>query len=419
MIVPRLVALRVASLLVAAIVVVGSEASAQPASYLRAPARAEYDLTPSGFTVEIWARVRSLPAPDPRIVQVYSGTSSGCGSCWQLTVCSTDCPRGTAYFAITPLDGTEHFPLQGTTLIDDGQFHHLAGTYDGTEMRLYVDGALDASQPLLGASALVSGGSVLVGQSSSIFDQFDGQVDELRIWDSARSETEIQADMLHEIPVQPGLVAYWRFDGGAVDLVSGNTLTPQGNVTICPCGGMLGGAVDIWNPAPCSADPCACAAGNVNAAAGPSTDVLFVNGSSGEASRTVTVAIGSPVTASLDASPSGPPSTRYCLWIWATPPTREVTLDLGSSDLGCVVNPTPFQPFLSPQPFRVVAAGLPPVFSAGVTPLHSPPAAPWTLTQARGFARPRTLTLQGVIEDAGSASADGFSVTNAVVLSVR
>jgi hypothetical protein len=162
-----------------------------------------------------------------------------------------------------------------------------------------------------------------------------------------------------------------------------------------------------------------CADGTVNAAAGPMTDVLFVNGSSGDDSRTVTVAIGSPVSASLAASPSGPASARYCLWIWTAPPTHEVNLDLGSSVLGCVVNPTPFQPFLTPQPFRVAAAGLPPVFSAGITGLHSPPAAPWTLTQARGFAQPRTLTLQGVIEDAGSLSADGFSVTNAVVLIVQ
>jgi hypothetical protein len=162
-----------------------------------------------------------------------------------------------------------------------------------------------------------------------------------------------------------------------------------------------------------------CADGTVSAGAGPIADVLFINGSSGDASRTVTVAIGSPMTASLAASPAGPPSARYVLWIWAAPPTRQVDLDLGSSVLGCVVNPTPFQPFLSPQPFRVVAAGLPPVFSAGVTPLHSPPAAPWALTQARGFARARTMTLQGLIEDVGSASPDRFSVTNAVEVGIE
>ena len=157
-----------------------------------------------------------------------------------------------------------------------------------------------------------------------------------------------------------------------------------------------------------------CMTGTVNAVTGTVADVLFINGSAGDPSRTVTVAIGSPLTASLTGSPSGPASARYVLWIWPAPPTRPVSLDLGSSTLGCVVNPTPFQPFLAPQPFRVLVGGMPPVFTAGVGILSSPATAPWTLTRAHGFAQPRTLTLQGVIEDAGSASADGFSVTNAV-----
>ncbi len=165
--------------------------------------------------------------------------------------------------------------------------------------------------------------------------------------------------------------------------------------------------------------PVCCQSGNVNASAGSPSDVLFVNGSAGGAERTVTLGIASPVDVTLLASPSGPAMARYVLWIWNTPPLRQVTLDLGSSVVGCVVNPTPLQPFLSPQPFRAMAIGEPSVFVAGIRVIDSPVSAPWTVTRSQGFAQPRILTLQGIIDDDGATSTDRLSVTNAVVLDVN
>ena len=71
---------------------------------------------------------------------------------------------------------------------------HLALTYDGAMLRLYVNGSLAASQARTGAiqtnsSPVRIGGNVPYGQF------FQGLIDEVRIYNRALSQTEIQTDM--------------------------------------------------------------------------------------------------------------------------------------------------------------------------------------------------------------------------------
>lgn len=74
------------------------------------------------------------------------------------------------------------------------EWHHLAATYDGTVLRLYVDGAQAArknlSTPLRSSSRpLYVGGNPLWGE------YFDGSLDDVRVYNRALSEIEILTDM--------------------------------------------------------------------------------------------------------------------------------------------------------------------------------------------------------------------------------
>ncbi len=81
--------------------------------------------------------------------------------------------------------------LNGTAVVADGTWHHVAGTYDGGELRLYVDGVLDASAAAsAGASSTV--GDLLIGRNWSSGYLFDGALDDLRLYDRALSPAEIQ-----------------------------------------------------------------------------------------------------------------------------------------------------------------------------------------------------------------------------------
>ena len=125
-------------------------------------------------------------------------------------------------------------PVAGITPIPvDGVWHHAAATYDGTTWRLYLDGALQ-TQLVVGAftpradsiqhaaigSALNSTGGV--GSQTQGF--FGGALDEVRIWNVARSAAQILAGKDQEIATAAGLLGRWGFNdscGGVLDS-SGN-----------------------------------------------------------------------------------------------------------------------------------------------------------------------------------------------------
>jgi chitodextrinase len=71
---------------------------------------------------------------------------------------------------------------------------HLAATYDGSQLRLYVNGALAGTQPMTGAMP-ASSGALRIGGNSIWGEYFAGAIDDVRLYSRALSASEIQADM--------------------------------------------------------------------------------------------------------------------------------------------------------------------------------------------------------------------------------
>ena len=71
---------------------------------------------------------------------------------------------------------------------------HLAMTWDGTALRLFVDGAEVAASPSP-APLIATSGAVRIGGTSAAGQFFNGLIDEVRIFDHARTPAEIAADM--------------------------------------------------------------------------------------------------------------------------------------------------------------------------------------------------------------------------------
>ena len=76
---------------------------------------------------------------------------------------------------------------------------HVAGTYDGTTLRLYLDGVEVASTAISGSIA-PSTGPVRIGGNSIWGEYFQGRIDEVRIYDRALTSAEIQTDMHMPVP---------------------------------------------------------------------------------------------------------------------------------------------------------------------------------------------------------------------------
>ena len=70
----------------------------------------------------------------------------------------------------------------------------MAGTYDGSTLRLFVNGGQVASTAMSGAIA-PSTGPLRIGGNSLWGEYFQGRIDEVRIYNRALTTAEIQADM--------------------------------------------------------------------------------------------------------------------------------------------------------------------------------------------------------------------------------
>jgi glucose/arabinose dehydrogenase/PKD repeat protein len=90
-------------------------------------------------------------------------------------------------------NGVEVGTGSGPSQLAAGQWAYLAGTYDGTTLRLYVDGVLMASKASAGVIAPTSG-ALRIGGNSIWNEWFNGTLDEIRIYDRALSATEITKD---------------------------------------------------------------------------------------------------------------------------------------------------------------------------------------------------------------------------------
>jgi acid phosphatase type 7 len=113
--------------------------------------------------------------------------------------------------------GLNH-PVAGTTPIQNNVWHHAAATYDGTRWQLFLDGKLEATlsvgQPPRSDSIQHAALGAALNSSGTPDGYFAGLLDEVRIWNYARSASQIVSSTNLQITAAPGLVGRWSLDEG-------------------------------------------------------------------------------------------------------------------------------------------------------------------------------------------------------------
>src|SRR5262249_12220203 len=114
-------------------------------------------------------------------------------------------------------DGINFPNVVSTTTLQVGRWYHVAGTFDGQFLQLYVNGVLEASQhtpgPLHPDTRPFQIGRIDGGGSGSRY--FDGQISDVSMWNVARSQADIRASMTQPLTgTESGLVGYWPLDEG-------------------------------------------------------------------------------------------------------------------------------------------------------------------------------------------------------------
>ncbi|BCW94824.1 MAG: hypothetical protein KatS3mg018_0306 [Fimbriimonadales bacterium] len=116
--------------------------------------------------------------------------------------------------------------------IADGAWHHIQFTVDASGGRLYVDGALRASRPWTGSpGACATTTPLMIGRytGTPLNGHFDGEIDEVKLWNSAVVGTDEVNRKASLVGDETGLLAYFRFDersgNQTIEAVSGEAAT--------------------------------------------------------------------------------------------------------------------------------------------------------------------------------------------------
>jgi Laminin G domain./Domain of unknown function (DUF1735). len=125
-----------------------------------------------------------------------------------------------------------------------GNWYHIAVTYDGSMLRMYVDGELDATKEKTGTLDLTKTNPAttdltqgfFIGRAADNMRLIDAIFSETRVWTVARSQNEIRNNMCYVDPETPGLLSYWRFNEGSGNIA--HDLSPNG-IDIQALGGTL------------------------------------------------------------------------------------------------------------------------------------------------------------------------------------
>ncbi|MFD1063593.1 LamG-like jellyroll fold domain-containing protein [Winogradskyella litorisediminis] len=97
--------------------------------------------------------------------------------------------------------------IQSAVVIPQNVWHHIAITHNGTTARLYIDGVLETTANLpLPADTDRSFLIGAAGRDGNSTAHFDGNIDEVRVWNTALTESQIRFLMNQELENNPGTI---------------------------------------------------------------------------------------------------------------------------------------------------------------------------------------------------------------------
>jgi hypothetical protein len=177
---------------------------------VRVPPAIQFAPGVGSFSVECWVEIEDSARADGILECADGDFSNG----WRLRHVA----NGSFLFAIAGATATR--TATGGPAPSAGGWHHVAGVWDAAlgEARLYVDGALAATDAGGATGAVTPSAALFLGKSGTAF--LKGSLDEVRVWSLARTESDLRRDMYRRLAGgEPLLRAYWRMDDNILQLV--------------------------------------------------------------------------------------------------------------------------------------------------------------------------------------------------------
>ncbi|MFZ2898546.1 MAG: LamG-like jellyroll fold domain-containing protein, partial [Saprospiraceae bacterium] len=158
-----------------------------------------FDPSATNFTAEAWVKPTLVDGNAHIFVQQNDGTGTG----------RTFLAIGSANKFYTFQGGSA---LSGTTTVSANTWYHVAVTWDGAMLRLFVNGVEEASAS---ASIVNADGTMILGTGKSGVLPYQGVMDDVRFWTRALCKEELLNNMNCELSgSETGLLAYYQFNQG-------------------------------------------------------------------------------------------------------------------------------------------------------------------------------------------------------------
>lgn len=180
----------------------------------------------ASFTVTCWIKpdaTQPTSAVNPSendIISKWAGLDAGANNNYPFVVRYLNTTRANAAergkILVGIWDGTNFPTIVSTTAVNDGKWHHVAFIKTNTTntLTLYIDGVPNGSITNTITNTTINTTPLQIGRRGNGQNYFRGDIDEVRIWSSNKSQADIQAEMFCKNPNTTALQAAYNFSNG-------------------------------------------------------------------------------------------------------------------------------------------------------------------------------------------------------------
>lgn len=165
-------------------------------------------LSGNALSISAWVKPGSFKTNSPFISSI-AGIENGDNSTAMLRFGDANIPNDKVQFVLT-VNGQAR-KLTANSSVPVGQWHNIVGTFDGSTMKLFINGVEDAS--MAAAGSFSASGNFFLGRNSSNGRCLHGGLDAVTLWSKALSPEEIRQPDCDLSPGTANLLANWTFDG--------------------------------------------------------------------------------------------------------------------------------------------------------------------------------------------------------------
>ena len=199
------------------------------------------------FTLSAWIKRDSRTSGSENII-IFKGTGEGMTKGYYISGRGSGGDNRLRFGISNDTGGfaANNVQFDSNTAVAMGEWHHMTVTADRDgNATIYIDGIKETTRNISTVGNIdVSSKNLVIGALTPVDWRFDGTIDDVKIWNRALSDTEINLSMNGLEMNQSGLVMWQRFDEGKGILSCANDFAEARVTTQCA------DAWDVYTQAP-------------------------------------------------------------------------------------------------------------------------------------------------------------------------